>query len=104
MIHRSPVCLCTCPPSQEHASTIEELLQAHPNTKVIIDHMGFFWQDDEVNEAAWAKMLDLADYPQVGTTTQHPTQSLRRRLGPSSLSRPFLDHTARPFRLIQLHA
>lgn len=42
------------------------LLEAHPETPAIIDHWGFFHQDGRDVEEAWAQLLALAKYPQVG--------------------------------------
>ncbi|KAJ1390558.1 hypothetical protein B484DRAFT_459569 [Ochromonadaceae sp. CCMP2298] len=47
-----------------HHADIVELLEAHPNTQVLIDHWGFFLQG-EADEVSWGQLLGLARYPQV---------------------------------------
>jgi hypothetical protein len=47
-----------------HIDEIEQLLQLHPATKAIIDHMGFCKCDDLQSEE-WQRLLGLAKYPQV---------------------------------------
>jgi predicted TIM-barrel fold metal-dependent hydrolase len=49
-----------------HIDEIETLLQLYPETKAIIDHMGFCKCDDLQSEE-WRRLLGLAKYPQVGT-------------------------------------
>lgn len=55
-----------------HVGEIEALLKAAPETKVIIDHWGFFLQpatglgdDRQYDEESWASLLRLSAYPQV---------------------------------------
>ncbi|CAM9566234.1 unnamed protein product, partial [Sphacelaria rigidula] len=48
-----------------HMQDIEALLKSSPQTKLIVDHFGFFVQGGEVDEAAWEQLLTLAKYPQV---------------------------------------
>lgn len=55
-----------------HATEIEALLRASPETKVIIDHWGFFLQpatgfgdDRAFDEASWQSLLALSAFPQV---------------------------------------
>lgn len=51
-----------------HLPEVTALLEAHPETPAIIDHWGFFHQDGRDVEEAWAQLLALAQYPQVGKT------------------------------------
>jgi len=48
-----------------HAPTIESLAAAHPGTKAIIDHFGFFRQDGKAKEEIWGMLLGLSKFPQV---------------------------------------
>jgi len=55
-----------------HRKEIETLLENAPNTKVIIDHWGFFLQpalgfgdDRAVDDESWKTLLQLSSYPQV---------------------------------------
>ena len=49
----------------KHVARIVNLLELAPKTKAIIDHFGFFKQEGKANEAIWAKVLALSEYPQV---------------------------------------
>jgi predicted TIM-barrel fold metal-dependent hydrolase len=44
---------------------IVKLLETHPQTKLAIDHVGFFLQNDEIDEKSFELLLALAKYPQV---------------------------------------
>jgi predicted TIM-barrel fold metal-dependent hydrolase len=48
-----------------HIEEIKTLLDNSPQTKVVIDHMGFCYQKNEWNTIAWNSLLDLSHYPQV---------------------------------------
>merc|ERR550525_252052 len=55
-----------------HIVEVEALLQSSPETKVLIDHWGFFMQpatgfgdDRAVDEKSWECLLRLSSYPQV---------------------------------------
>jgi len=51
-----------------HFDDIQELLKSNPNTKVIIDHFGFFKQGSntlEDDDRIFSQLLSLAKYPQV---------------------------------------
>ena len=50
---------------RKHAEEITSLLEASPSTQVVLDHWGFFVQDGKVEEDSWAKLIALAQYPQV---------------------------------------
>mmetsp|Transcript_1037 Transcript_1037/g.1713 ORF Transcript_1037/g.1713 Transcript_1037/m.1713 type:complete len:305 (+) Transcript_1037:69-983(+) len=52
-----------------HYDDIVTLLEAHPKTKAILDHWGFFLQNGDVDEIAWQQLLSLAKYPQVYVKT-----------------------------------
>ncbi|CAM9162126.1 unnamed protein product [Pylaiella littoralis] len=71
-----------------HVKEIEALLLSSPQTKLVVDHFGFFLQDGENDEAAWEQLLALAKYPQVFVKTSalfrvakdaYPYQSLQPR-------------------------
>jgi predicted TIM-barrel fold metal-dependent hydrolase len=47
-----------------HIDEIEQLLQLYPQTKAILDHMGFCKADNMQSEE-WRRLLALAEYPQV---------------------------------------
>ena len=49
----------------KYISDLVELINAHPDTKLIIDHMGFFVQEGKISEDSWLKLLSLSMYPQV---------------------------------------
>ncbi len=49
----------------KHAEEITSLLEASPSTVVVVDHFGFFVQNGKVEEDSWAKLIALAQYPQV---------------------------------------
>ena len=48
-----------------HAHDIRALLMQHPETRVVIDHWGFFLQNGAPDEESWAALLALAAFPQV---------------------------------------
>jgi len=54
-----------------HIAEVEALVQAAPETQVIIDHWGFFLQpatgagERHLDEESWASVLRLASHPQV---------------------------------------
>ena len=48
-----------------HAEDIRALLTNHPETKVVIDHWGFFLQNGSCDEESWQELLALAAFPQV---------------------------------------
>merc|ERR1719199_679187 len=50
---------------EPYLADIETLLKEHPNTKCVIDHMGFMFQDDRSEDASWERLYSLAKYPQV---------------------------------------
>ncbi|CAM9251840.1 unnamed protein product [Choristocarpus tenellus] len=52
-----------------HLVELKALLDECPQTKVIIDHFGFFLQDGKADEDAWSELLGLARYPQVYVKT-----------------------------------
>ena len=41
------------------------LLEIHPQTKLAIDHVGFFLQDGKIDERSFELLLSLSKYPQV---------------------------------------
>lgn len=72
-----------------HYEDIISLLEASPDTKAIIDHWGFFLQNNAVDENSWTLLLSLARYPQVYiklsalfrvSKFEWPYQDLDRRL------------------------
>lgn len=80
----------------QHVADIEALLISSPQTKVIIDHWGFFLQpatgsgERELDERSWQSLLKLSEYPQVFvkisalfrvSSDSYPWQSLSDRLG-----------------------
>ncbi|CAM9295878.1 unnamed protein product [Ascophyllum nodosum] len=48
-----------------HVKEIEALLESSSETKLVVDHFGFFLQDGAADEAAWEQLLSLAKYPQT---------------------------------------
>ena len=44
---------------------IVRLLETHPQTKLAIDHVGFFLQDGKIDEKSFELLLSLSKYPQV---------------------------------------
>ena len=42
-----------------------ELIEKYPETKLVIDHAGFFVQEGRISEESWRLLLSLASYPQV---------------------------------------
>ena len=44
---------------------IVRLLDSHPQTNLAIDHVGFFLQDDKIDEKSFELLLSLSKYPQV---------------------------------------
>ncbi|CAM9245020.1 unnamed protein product [Scytosiphon promiscuus] len=71
-----------------HVKEIEALLASSPQTKLVVDHFGFFLQDGIIDEAAWEEILSLAEYPSVYIKTSalfrvakdpYPYESLRPR-------------------------
>ena len=48
-----------------HFQDISNLLTAHPRTKAVIDHWGFFLQNGAIDEGSWQQLLSLSSYPQV---------------------------------------
>eukprot|EP00904_Undaria_pinnatifida_P006595 jgi/Undpi1/3065/HiC_scaffold_15.g06441.m1 len=71
-----------------HVEEIEALLRSSPETKLVVDHFGFFLQEGVVDEKAWEQLLTLAKYPQVHVkvsaffrvaTDPYPYPSLRPR-------------------------
>eukprot|EP00903_Cladosiphon_okamuranus_P019921 g18308.t1 len=71
-----------------HVEEIKALLSSSPQTKLVVDHFGFFLQDGVNDEAAWEQLLALAEYPQVFVKTSalfrvakdsYPYESLKPR-------------------------
>lgn len=55
-----------------HVDEIEQLLMEYPDTKAIIDHLGFCNCSD-LQSKVWQRLLELAKYPQVcGNNTRCP--------------------------------
>lgn len=48
-----------------HAADIRMLLEMHPETRVVVDHWGFFLQDGVPDDESWAALLAMAAFPQV---------------------------------------
>lgn len=48
-----------------HHDDLVNLLERHPQTRLIIDHWGFFHQAGEDNNEAWEALIALAAFPQV---------------------------------------
>lgn len=48
-----------------HIEDIEELCEAYPSTKVLMDHFGFCRPSDRGGEP-WKRLLGLARFSQVG--------------------------------------
>src|SRR6056297_238762 len=48
-----------------HLPEVQALLHLSPQTRVVIDHWGFFHQQGRLVPEAWAALLSLAEYPQV---------------------------------------
>jgi predicted TIM-barrel fold metal-dependent hydrolase len=67
-----------------HIDEIRHLLEAYPSTKCVIDHMGFFFQNNVSEESHWEALLSLSKYPQV-----HVKVSAFSRL--SNQGFPYLD-------------
>lgn len=71
-----------------HIGDIKALLESSPQTKLIVDHFGFFVQGGQADEAAWQELLGLAKYSQAYvkvsaffrvSTDPYPYPSLRPR-------------------------
>lgn len=72
-----------------HIREVTALMEAYPETTVVIDHWGFFHQDGQDNEESWRLLLELARFPQVTvkvaaffrvSSAQCPFSSLAGRL------------------------
>lgn len=48
-----------------HRAAVEELLRLSPQTKVVVDHFGFFRQAGKDDEEAFDTLLALAQHPQL---------------------------------------
>jgi len=78
----------------KHIVEIEALLKSSPETKVIIDHWGFFLQpatgdpsaDRQVDEASWECLKKLSEYPQVSVKISALFRVAMDRLPFTSLS------------------
>ncbi|CAM9124319.1 unnamed protein product [Ectocarpus sp. 4 AP-2014] len=73
---------------RRHVEEIEALLLSSPQTKLVVDHFGFFLQDGEIDETAWEQVLALSKYPSVFIKTSalfrvakdpYPYESLKPR-------------------------
>jgi predicted TIM-barrel fold metal-dependent hydrolase len=56
-----------------HIDEIETLLQLYPETKAIIDHMGFC-KCDNLQSEEWQRLLGLAKHPQVTNAAGNLTE------------------------------
>lgn len=79
-----------------HFEDISALLKMHPDTKVVLDHWGFFLQNGEVQAEAWEQLISLASYPQV-----HVKVSALFRV--SKESWPYADLDSRLLQLVKAY-